>query len=210
MKIFTGWDQREAIGWHVFAQSVIETTPGAEIVPLPPLQRDGSNAFTYSRFLVPILCRYQGWALFVDGVDMLARTDLNAIMAHANPRFAALVVKHDYRTRHPRKYLGTAMECANEDYPRKNWSSVILWNCGHDANRHVNLERPSPLHHRFPWIADRELGALPAHWNWLADEYGENPEAAIAHWTAGHPGFAHYANAPMAGEWHALRARIGS
>ena len=209
MRIYTGYDSRESLGWHVFAQSVIETTPGAELIPLAPVQGDGTNAFTYSRFRVPALCGYRGWALFLDGVDMLARANLNDLMTIADPRYGVMVVKHDYRTRHPRKYVGTALECANEDYPRKNWSSVILWNCGHYSHQRTNLHRADPMLHRFCWVPDNEIGELPHAWNWLADEYGENQQAKLVHWTAGMPGFEQYADSPMADEWRCVRQRSG-
>src|SRR5215212_3157138 len=92
--------------------------------------RDGSNQFIYSRFLLPHLTGYSGWALYIDG-DMLLRADIAALWNLRNESKAVMCVHHDYRTRMRRKYLGAK----NEDYPRKNWSSVVLWNCGHPANR---------------------------------------------------------------------------
>lgn len=203
MKIFTGYDDRESIGWHVFAQSVIDTTPGAELRVLPAAQGDGSNVFTYSRFLVPQICEFKGWALSVDGVDMLAYRNLNGLVRYANSKYAVLVVKHHYQTRNPRKYVGTEMECANEDYPCKNWSSVILWNCAHPAHRLLSeINRTDPMLHRFVWLSENEIGGMPLACNWLADEYGEIDDAYILHWTAGIPGFAAHADAPMAEHWH--------
>jgi hypothetical protein len=118
---------------------------------------------------------------------------------------AALCVHHDYRTKARDKYLGTR----NEDYPRKNWSSVVLWNCGHAANRSLT---PSFVQgatgaqlHRFTWLPDALIGELPKVWNWLPDEFGPNPDAKLLHWTLGAPCFHEYANAPMAEEWHRER-----
>ena len=104
------------------------------------------------------------------------------------------------------EYLGTR----NEDYPRKNWSSVMLWNCGHPANRvltpaFVQAASGARLH-RFSWLSDDLIGELPKAWNWLADEYGANPDAKLLHWTLGAPCFNEYSEAPMAEEWHRERA----
>src|SRR5690606_36000298 len=92
-------------------------------------QRDGTNAFIYSRFLIPYLQNYKGWALFVDGADMIVKGDLAELWALRDKAKAVQVVKHDYRTKHPRKYVGTQMEADNRDYPCKNWSSVMVINC---------------------------------------------------------------------------------
>lgn len=204
MKIFTGYDAREAIGWHVFASSLIRTSKKYQL--MPPVygeQLDGSNAFTYARFSVPERCGWSGWALYVDGSDMILRADIAELEELQDDKFAVLVAKHDYKTSHPRKYVGTEMEADNRDYPRKNWSSVILWNCGHAAHfmaRDHLRGSDGPLLHRFGWLPDRLIGDLPLTWNWL-DEYGENPEAKLIHYTTGIPGFAHYAQAPHAREW---------
>jgi hypothetical protein len=204
LRVFTGHDSRESIGWHVFVQSLLTTS--SNYVLMPPLsgqQRDGTNAFTYARFLVPEICKWEGWALFVDGADMLLRSDISEILDYRDSRFALQVVKHNYKTKAPRKYVGTDMEADNMDYPRKNWSSVILWNCEHieHYNHRDDLKECGGKYlHRFQWLTDDLIGELPIEWNWL-DEYGENPEAKLLHYTTGIPGFSHYAQAPHAREW---------
>lgn len=198
IRLFTGFDQREAIGWHAFTQSVIWHASGpVAIVPLAQgAQRDGSNAFTYARFSVPELCEFEGWAIFVDGADMICTADIAELWKLRDERFAVQVVKHDYRTKHLRKYIGTAMECGNMDYPRKNWSSVILWNCGHKANRILTAEniadQPGSYLHRFEWLFDDEIGELPHSWNWLPQEFGVNSQAKLLHFTAGIPSIGAY------------------
>lgn len=222
IRLFAGYDAREAAGYHVFAQSVLERCvlpPPIHAVgalnqaraDLAELRGDGSNDFTYARFSIPERCGFEDWALFVDASDMLLRADLAQLFALADPAFAVQVVQHDYRTRHPVKYVGTPLECANPDYPRKNWSSVMLLNCGHPAHRRARDRlrgRDGAFLHRLGWLRDDEIGALPPEWNWLADEYGENDAAKLLHWTAGIPGFRHYEDAPHAAEWHAAFARV--
>ena len=205
IRLFCGYDPREAIGWHAFAQSVIDSREQVAITTLQGEQRDGTNAFTYSRFLVPYLCGFDGWAIFADGSDMLLRGTLSELWEMRVPHMAVQVVQHDYKTRHPLKYVGTPMEAANSDYPRKNWSSLILWNCASFLNRILTPEfvaaAPGSYLHRFTWLTDDRIGPLPMEWNWLADEYGPNERAKLIHWTAGMPGFEHYSNAPHAQEW---------
>jgi hypothetical protein len=220
--LYTGFDPREEAGSHAFHSSVIERA--SEPVSFCPLhlphlarfydagQRDGSNSFIYTRFLIPFLQGYSGWALFADGADMLCRADIAELWALRDQFKAVQVVQHEYQTRHPRKYVGTRMETGNADYPRKNWSSVMLINCAHYDWRRITPESLVGMSgadlHRFTFIAPKALGALPVEWNWLADEYGHNPGAKLVHWTAGTPAFKHYADAPHADEFRAQLARV--
>lgn len=115
-----------------------------------------------------------------------------------------MVVKHAYETQHERKYLGTPMESDNLDYPRKNWSSLILWNCGHRANRILTrdfvAEAGGKFLHRFEWLKDDLIGELPLEWNWLVGEYEDNADVKIAHHTLGIPAFREYARREKT--WH--------
>ena len=208
--IFIGFDPREAIAYHVCTNSIIrQSTQTVNFTPLAlnnlsdykEKHTDGSNHFIYSRFLVPHLMNYKGWALFLDG-DMLLRDDISKLWDLRDDSKAVMVVKHDYKTRMPVKYLGAK----NEDYPRKNWSSVILWNCGHEANKGVTPEfiqnATGAQLHRFTWLSDDLIGELPIVWNWLPDEFGANPDAKLLHFTLGTPCFHDFAMSPMADEWH--------
>ena len=203
IRLFTGYDDREAVGWHVFCQSVIEKS--SIPVAIIPITRwavsDGTNAFSKSRFLVPALCDFEGWALFADGADMLVRDDLAGLWALRDARCAVQVVQHDYTPKHSRKYIGTHMEADNGPYPRKNWSSLVLWNCGHPDNAWLTPEAvnaaPGPSLHRFSWT--NRIGDLPVAWNFL-DEYGE-ADVGLVHYTNGIPGFTHYKDAPHADTW---------
>ena len=211
--VFIGYDPREAIAFHVCANSIIrQASQPVCIVPLAlnlfrdykETHTDGSNHFIYSRFLVPHLTDYEGWAIFIDG-DMIVRGDITELWELQNPYMDAMVVKHDYKTKMPVKYLGAK----NEDYPRKNWSSVILWNCNSFPNRRltpqfVQQSTGSELH-RFSWLEDDRIGELPPEWNWLPDEYGENLDAKLLHYTLGTPCFQEFADTPQGSEWHRER-----
>lgn len=210
INIFIGYDPREAVAYHVCTQSLIRhASAPLAITPLTlrglgsytETHTDGSNNFIYSRFLVPHLMEYQGWALFIDG-DMLLRDDILKLWALRDESKAVLCVHHNYKTKTASKYLGSK----NADYPRKNWSSVVLWNCAHPANRQITpafvMQATGAQLHRFTWLDDALVGELPRVWNWLPDEFGANDDAKLLHWTLGTPCFHEYADAPMAAEWH--------
>lgn len=167
-------------------------------------QQDGTNAFIYSRFLVPELMDWEGWALYLDS-DMLALRDLLDLWERRDDSKAVMVCQHDYTVRHFRKFIGTPIEAQNAAYPRKNWSSLILWNCGHRANRILQRDFVANAGgrylHRFSWLRDEEIGSLPLSWNHLVDEYPYE-EADLVHYTLGAPGFQHYQDVNHAHRWH--------
>ena len=222
IQIYAGFDEREEIGYHTFASSVIHRS--SHPVSITPLhlrhfapfyaagQRDGSNAFIYTRFLIPFLQQFQGWALFADAADMICLADIAELWALRDYYKAVQVVGHDYKTRHPVKYRGTEMESRNDDYPKKNWSSLMLINCSHFAWRQMTPEVVTKMSgaelHQFAFIPDDRIGFLPKEWNWLPQEYGENPQAKIVHYTVGIPGFPAYAQTEMADEWAREACRV--
>jgi lipopolysaccharide biosynthesis glycosyltransferase len=210
--IFVGYDPKEAIAFHTCVNSIIRhSSKPVTIHPLAlanlgeyaEIHKDGSNEFSYSRFLVPYVMSWTGLALYLDG-DMVVRDDITKLFEVDRTK-AVHVVKHDYKTTQYRKYL----DQPNEDYPRKNWSSVILWNCNNFKHRKLTPEfvqnATGEYLHRFQWLPDEQIGELPIEWNWLPDELGENDNAKLLHWTLGTPCFPEYANANMAEVWHKER-----
>ena len=208
--IFIGYDPREAVAYHTCANSIIRhASRPVAIIPLAlnlfddyeETHTDGSNHFIYSRFLVPHLMEYTGHAIFIDG-DMIVRDDIVELWEQRDVTKDIQVVKHDYQTRMTEKYLGAP----NENYPRKNWSSVILWNCNSFPNRKLTpdfvQQSTGSFLHRFTWLDDERIGELSREWNWLPDEYGPNPDAKLLHYTLGTPCFHEFATTPMADEWH--------
>ena len=210
INIFIGYDTKETVAYHVCSNSIIrQSTQPVSIVPLAltllddytETHTDASNEFVYSRFLVPHLMDYNGWAVFIDG-DMILQDDISNLWNLRDDSKAVMVVKHDYKTKMPIKYFGAK----NEDYPRKNWSSVILWNCNHPAHKILSPEfiqqSTGQYLHRFGWLTDTDIGELPIEWNWLADEYGVNNNAKLIHYTLGTPCFEEFADTPMGELWH--------
>lgn len=221
VKVFIGFDPVESVAWHTMAHSILSRS--SRPVALVPVnlrnlksmftrERDPkqSNEFSFTRFLVPQLCNFEGYALFVD-CDQMLRTDISEIfeVMEEQPGKAVYVVQHDYQPKEGIKYLNTVQYA----YPRKNWSSVVLWDCGHPSNAvvtadFVNTATPLDLH-RFTWLKDEEIGELNVRWNWLVGEYDEPPaDVKNVHWTVGGPYFEEFRNVHFADEWYAERDRM--
>jgi len=222
MKTFIGYDPREAAAYYVACKTLARTSPQAQVTPLDaerlaaygllrrPVDRRGglydlpSNApastdFAVSRFLVPHLAQ-TGWALFTD-CDVVFLADIAQLFALTDPRFAVMVVQH-----HALPDEGTKMDGALQvAYRRKNWSSVMLWNCDHPANRRLSLqdvnERPGRDLHAFYWLHDSEIGTLPREWNWLVGVQPKPDHPKIAHFTLGGPWFPNWKPAEHDGIW---------
>jgi lipopolysaccharide biosynthesis glycosyltransferase len=211
--VFVGYDPREAIAYHVCVNSIIRNASApVAIIPMAlnlfrdytETHGDGSNHFVYTRFLVPHLMNFSGRAIFIDG-DMIVQGDIVELWESFQLGHDVAVVKHDYKTRMTEKYLGSV----NEDYPRKNWSSVIVWDCSSFPNRRLTpaflQSQPGSFLHRFSWLDDDRIQALPLEWNWLPDELGANPAAKLLHYTLGTPCFHEFADTPQGDVWHRER-----
>lgn len=212
IRLFTGYDEREAIGWHVFTASVLRhISEPVEITPLQDFSKnDGSNRFTYIRYAIPQLCDYTGWALFMDGCDMLATADIAELWALRDDRYAVQLVQHPpYLTKHGTKYRGEPMESPNFSYPRKNWTSCMLINCGAPEWRELEKADNRINKHRLQCFPDARIGDLPRRWNVLVDEGQEATDTGILHWTAGIPAFEYYRNAPCADIWFDYARQAG-
>jgi hypothetical protein len=221
LTIFIGFDPKESIAFHTLVHSI--TCHASQPVVIVPINLENlksifwrdrdpkqSNEFSFTRFLVPHLMDYRGWALFMD-CDMMMREDVFNIFhetAH-EPGKAVYVVKHDYEAKEGLKYLNTVQYA----YPRKNWSSFVLWDCGHPSNRKVTkdwVNEATGLElHRFTWLADEEIGELHVRWNWLVGDY-VNPPADVAnvHWTLGGPYFEGYEGVDFSHEWFQMRDKM--
>lgn len=208
IRLFAGYDEREKIGFHTFVSSVIRRSSRfVQVTAIPESgMGHGSNAFTFSRFLVPFLCGFQGHAIFADGSDMLCLEDIAKLDRLFDPSKAVQVVKHaPYDSQHARKYVGTEMECAQSNYERKNWASLMIVNCGHEAwssftPRGICAENKLDVL-QFKFIPDNEIGEIPGEWNVLVDEGQDDTEAKILHWSSGIPSFPHYRDARRSKTW---------
>ena len=207
--VFIGFDQKEAIAYHTFVQSLIDAssvplsiTPLAEnnLYGYDEKHSDGTNKFTYSRFLVPYLMGFEGLAIYFDG-DMICLDDISTLTKNIDKNFAVKVVKHNYKTKQTKKYFGQK----NENYPRKNWSSVVLWNCSHPQNKILTPDfidsKDGAFLHRFKWLDDKQIGEIDKKWNWLAVEYEDITDPKLIHYTLGTPCFNEYKNTSFSENW---------
>jgi hypothetical protein len=213
LNIYIGYDPRESVAFYTLAHSILRRASApVSIAPLMQSQLKRlyrrsrgpteSTEFSLTRFLVTALSGYQGWSLFMD-CDMLCRTDIAALMTEAQRQAdkAVLVCKHDYVPKTQRKFL----DQVQTRYARKNWSSVMVFNnerCRSLSVDYVNSASGLDLH-RFAWLEDAAIGALPLEWNWLVGEYDHNPAAKIVHYTIGGPYFEAYRGCDYAAEWFA-------
>ena len=215
MKIFIGYEPREDIAYNVCVHSILTRQPNAEVIPLVQQElrdlgwytRDvdklASTEFTFTRFLVPELCNYNGWALFID-CDTLITTDIKDLFNLADNRYAVMCVKHDYKINTKYKMDGQKQTT----YPRKNWSSVMLFNCSHPSNRAlskrlINDPKTTGVYlHRMSWLEDKDIGELNHTWNYLADVYTDILYPKLIHYTCGGPWFKEYTNHPFSDSWN--------
>jgi len=215
--MFIGYDPREAVAFGVLAHSIhARASTPVSVTPLMLSQLAGvftrqrealqSTEFAFTRFLTPHLSGYEGWSVFTD-CDMLVLDDVANLWALRDDRYAVMVVKHDHRPREAVKFLGQTQTA----YPKKNWSSVMLFNnarCRALTPQYVNTATGLELH-QFKWLADEALiGELPARWNHLIGYDPPRRDAALVHYTLGGPYFEEYRDCEYAGEWRRERDRM--
>ena len=215
LDVYIGYDPREAIAFDVLAHS-IRRRASIPVTIRPLVQKElrdkglytrergptESTEFSMTRFLVPALAGYKGWSLFMD-CDMLCRADIGSLFALRDNDKTVMVAKHDYVPKTQRKFL----DQVQTRYERKNWSSLMLFNnerCRALTPAYVNAATGLELH-RFKWVEDGLIGALPTEWNWLVTEYDYAPAAKIVHYTLGGPWFEPYRSCDYAAEWFAER-----
>ena len=214
IRVFIGFDTVETVSYHVLSHSIqARCSEPVSITPLMLTQLSGlmtrerhnlqSTEFSFSRFLVPHLCDYQGWALFMD-CDMLVLDDMADLWNLRDDNFAVQVVKHDHVPKETTKFLGQPQS----KYEKKNWSSVMLFNnemCKALTPDFVNTATGLELH-RYQWLdGDHLIGDIPHRWNHLVgyDETVPAGEVSNLHYTIGGPYFDDYKDTDYAAEWFA-------
>lgn len=218
LKIFVGYDPREDIAYQVCKYSIESKNPTVEVIPLvqSELREQGiysrdndplsSTEFTFTRFLVPYLTNYTGWAIFCD-CDFLFQCDIQTIYDLLDEQYAVMVVKHNYTPKEGEKMDGKKQL----PYPRKNWSSLILWNCADPDNRQLTPEvinsQTGQYLHRFNWLSDSKIGGLPYRFNWLVNWYHEPQDGTpqAIHYTEGGPWFTNYEHCEYGYQWERAR-----
>ncbi len=218
LRVYIGWDSREDIAYQVAKLSIenLASVP-VEVIPLKQkiLRKDGlywrdvdalaATEFTFTRFLIPELNNFDGWALFID-CDFVFLDDVKNIFDQADDKYAIMCAQHDYTPEEGVKMDGQKQT----QYPRKNWSSMMLINCGHPSNKQVTKDFVNDPHktgaflHRFSWLDNEEIGKLSHEYNWLVGWYKEPKDGSpkALHYTEGGPWFKQYENCEYANEWY--------
>jgi lipopolysaccharide biosynthesis glycosyltransferase len=214
-KVFVGYDSREDIAWQVCRHSLVRRSDSnLSVIPLrQPVLRElklytraqdagASTEFSLTRFLTPHLAAQGGWVIFCD-CDFLFTTDVQTVFEDLDPSKALYCVHHDYTPHFQVKMDGKKQAV----YPRKNWSSFMIFNCDHPDVKAltpavVNSATPAFLH-RFEWIRDdSSIGALDLDWNFLEGEYPKpDTTPRVIHYTNGGPWFEEWQNCDYADLW---------
>lgn len=213
IRIFIGYDYREAVAYHVLSHSIQRRAScPVSITPLNRVNLKGifdrprgeleSTDFSLSRFIVPYLCNYEGWAVFMD-CDMLCLGDIAEVASYMTLRTrwsqAVQVVKHVYQPKEEVKFLGERQTI----YEKKNWSSLMVFNnalCRSLTPEFVNAA-PGLALHQFKWTTDDKIGSIPRQWNYLVGEENQMTPPKLVHYTNGGPYFSDYATCEFANEW---------
>ena len=214
MKVYVGYDTREDIAYQVCEHSIKRRNGQIEVIPLKQkdLREKGiyyrevdklaSTEFTFTRFFIPYLNDYKGWAVFCD-CDFVWRVSPTELEQYCDDSKAVVCVQHDYKPKEGLKMDGQVQLV----YPRKNWSSMVLWNCGHPKNKMLTPEllnkQTGKFLHRFSWLDDSDIGSLPLIYNWLVGWYQEPKDGTpkILHYTEGGPWFENYRDCEYADVW---------
>ncbi len=217
IKVFIGFDPKEAIAYNVLAYSLeVNASEPVAITPIMLKQLSNihtrtrnnlsSTEFSFTRFLVPFLCDFDGWAIFMD-CDMLVLSDIAKLWELRDEKYAVQVVKHDHQPANTTKFLNQPQT----RYEKKNWSSVMLMNCAKCKSltpQYVNEASGLELH-QFKWLKNDELiGEIPHSWNHLVgyDQYSD--EVDNVHFTEGGPYFREYRDCDYSKDWIAMRDRM--
>ncbi len=234
--IWIGWDRRECLACEVARHSLMSHM--SEAIPVhslmlwdmqnrnlyrrPTREQDGrlidvlsirpdydgsiSTEHANARFLVKHLAG-SGWAMFCDG-DFLFRADICTLFDELDPAYALYCVKHDYQPTETTKMDGQIQT----RYARKNWSSLMVFNCDHPANAFLTLgvvnSWPGRELHAFNWLAYDDIGALDPSWNHLVGVDGLTQNAKGVHFTLGTPDMPGYEQCEYADEWRKVAQAV--
>lgn len=185
LQIFIGYDHRQPVSFQVLVQSIIsKSSKPVSITPIIitqlPYKRTGLTPFTFSRFLTPWLCDFQGWALFID-IDIILMDDIAKLFELADDRYVVQVSKNRITY---------------------EWASVMLFNC--EKNRILTPEYCETANglHTISWCNPDEVGDIPNEWNHLVGYDKPRKDAKLVHYTQGVPCFNETIDSEWSEEWH--------
>lgn len=189
LRVFIGYDKRQPVAYNVLQQSIItRCSEPVSITPLVieqlPIDREGGlTPFTFTRFLVPWLCDYKGWALFLD-IDMLVQGDIAELFNFADEKYAVMVSKNNIRF---------------------EWASAMLFNCDQCTTLSPAFieDKNNQGLHTLSWVAPEKIGDLPGEWNHLVGYDKPRDDAKLVHFTQGIPCFPETIHlSEYSSQWH--------
>ena len=181
LRVFIGVDKRQPLGYTVCQSSIARnaSVPVA-ITPLLidqlPITRRGLTDFTFTRFLVPYLCGYEGVGVFLDA-DIIVRCDIAELFSLADEHHSVQV------SRGPHRF---------------EWPAVMLFNA--DRCRDLTpeyIETGEPF--SFDWGT---VGDIPPEYHHIVGYDAPRRDAKVVHYTAGVPEFQEVGACEHASEWH--------
>lgn len=192
LRVFIGYDPRQPVAYNVLQHSISSrSSKPVSITRLQldqlPLTRQGLTQFTYSRFLVPWMCNYQGWGLFVDA-DMLVVDDIADLFDMKDDHYDIQVVKNKEKF---------------------EWPSVMLFNCKKCWKLTPEVvETAEDIFKLDTWA---HVGDLPPEWNHCVGYDDYNPYVKLIHYTQGIPVWPETQDCEYAELWHEeRRAMMGT
>ena len=221
VKIHIGLDEPHQIAYDVCKHSILKfnSRHNLKIFPINynlvrNYQRkkdlNESTQFSFARFWVPWEDNFKGVSIFLDS-DFIFLESIDNLIDLYDDRYAIMCCKHDYIPTNKIKMDGKKQT----NYPRKNWSSLIIFNNNHSSHKHLTPLTCNSCSgeylHRFKWLKDGEIGSLPLEWNWLVDWYSETDsfKPKALHYTEGGPWLENYKNCSYNIEWNKLKDEIG-
>jgi hypothetical protein len=185
LRIFIGYDHRQPVSYNVLQQSIFtRSSKPVAITPIcihqVPYKRVGLTPFTFSRFLTPWLCNFEGWALFLD-IDMLLLDDISKLFDLADDKYTVMVSKSEKRF---------------------EWASVMLFNCKRNTILTPEYCETAEGLHGISWCKEEEVGDLPKEWNHLVGYDDMRTDAKLVHYTQGVPCFKETIDSEYSQEWH--------
>lgn len=205
-KVYIGWDPRDAEAAEVSRYSLLKhsTLPiQVEFLRLGELKASGlytrgddpdaQTEYTYLRYFIPHLMNYKGLAVYCDPGTVWLR-DVRELFQEQDERAAVHVVKHQFKPKNETKLGGRPQS----QYPKKNWTSVMLWNCGHPDNKNLTADvantKPPGYLHQVQWATNHNIYSLNVDWNWLVGHYKEPDDGTpkVLHWTEGGPWYSQH------------------
>lgn len=222
LNVYVGYDSREDIAYRVCRDSILNhASLPVRVIPIKQdkmrwlgLYKRGvdpraSTEFSLTRFLVPRLNEYKGLAVFVD-CDFLFRKDIYQVMEYATEDMSVACVKHNYLPTEATKMDGAVQYL----YPRKNWSSFMLFNCEHPETQRLTPDMVNDASaaflHQMQWTNDESIGSLPISFNYLEGWYKKSdcPDPIAVHYTRGGPWFDQWQDVEYADEWIAAKKEL--